>query len=461
MKLHPIFPRWWPLWLPGLTLLFGAIAALALLKLPTKLPLSPPAQKPAQKPVQPSLVSEPALQREVEFYQAQLQRDPNSGLALAHLAQAYWKTGKATLDDSWYLLAEQTAMRSLSALPFDNTGAQLTLAQVAQARHDFNQAQAIAAPILKAQPKNEDARTLLVTTHLALGDLKAADALVQPLVNRMPSLEHLTLLGLVQAAQGKPEARRTLELAITTEQVGEERASAWARVLLGQQFYQRGQMDRAAALYQEALQFAPNYPLALLHLAVLETRRGHYDKGDRLYDQVLGSQVLERQVLERQVLERSGPYASTALRGKARLQQLRRQPHIALLNQAEGLLRGKADSFGHRRELAQLLLDRNQNQDNTEALQLMQAEIQQRRDAQTLTVYARSLAQSDRLVEAKAAIAEALGSGQKTAGRLLLAAQIEQRLGNPAQASQYREQAKQIDPSFDATAEQILGLDTL
>src|SRR5437016_11857426 len=49
-----------------------------------------------------------ALQREIEFYQARLTYDPNSGLNLAALAGAYLRMARATGDLRWYLIAEQT-----------------------------------------------------------------------------------------------------------------------------------------------------------------------------------------------------------------------------------------------------------------------------------------------------------------------------------------------------------------
>jgi hypothetical protein len=42
------------------------------------------------------------LQKEIELYQTKVQQDPQSGLNLAALATAYWKTGKATGEVSWY-----------------------------------------------------------------------------------------------------------------------------------------------------------------------------------------------------------------------------------------------------------------------------------------------------------------------------------------------------------------------
>ncbi len=435
MKFQPLSPKSFALPILG-ALLLGCIAFFSPIKLPLGFESKP----------QNSDLPQP-FQKEIDFYQTKLQAQPDSALTLASLASTYVKNGKATGDVSWYLLAEQTALRSLASLPFNNSGAQLTLAKVAQARHDFKQAKSIAQSMLKANPKADEARSILVTCNLATGDLKAADELVQPLVDGMPNLENMTLLGLVEEAQGKPAAAKTLELAMTVEEVGEERASAFTRVMLGRHFYRTGQLDRAAQLYQSALKFTPNYPLALLHLAVLETRRGNYGEADRHYDRVMSTKATI--------------YDHTVLRGKARLKQLQKQPSDALLNQAETLLRSDQGGFGHRRELAQLLLDRNQAQDKSEALTLMQAEVKNRRDAQTLAVFARSLVMSDRFAEAKTAMDSALKLGQKNAGMLLQAAEIEQKLGNTLQAKVYRRQAAQIDLSFDETAQIVLGLDTL
>ncbi len=397
-----------------------------------------------------------ALQKEIAFYQTKIQQDPQSGLNLAALATAYWKTGKATGEVSWYLLAEQTAQKSIAALPFNNDGAPLILAQVAQARHDFANAEKLAKTVLKTNPSNDEAKAILITCALATGDLATAEAEVKQLADRMPNLGNLTLQALVEEAQGKPSAVETFRLAIGTEEAGEIGGSALVRVLLGRHFYNRGDLDQAAGLYQEALRILPRYPLASMHLAALETRRGNYPAAEGYYNQVIAFSQQSTNV-----------YDHTILRGKARIKQLQGQPHQELLQQAETLLREDTNAghengaFGHRRELAQLLLDRNENQDAIEALKLMQAEVKVRRDAQTLAVFARSLISNDRLPEAQKTMQQALKSGVQNAGMYRQAATITQKLGNTAQAQTYQTQAQSIDPSFDDNAELVLGLDTL
>jgi tetratricopeptide (TPR) repeat protein len=393
-----------------------------------------------------------SIQREIELHQTKLQQDPNSGMNLAALASGYWKMGKATGEVSWYLLAEQTANQSIAALPFENASAKLTLAQVAQARHDFKIARSIALDILKSKPNSDEARAVLVTCALATGDLAMAQSHVKVLVDQAQNLSTLTLQALLEEAQGKPTAIETFKLAIETEEVGDVGPSALARVLLGRHFYRQGNLDRAESLYQEALRILPRYPLALMYQAALQTRRGQYTEADRTYDQVISYSQ-----------QSSNIYDHTILRGKAKIKQLKNEPYQDLLQQAEQLLRKDTNAghssggFGHRRELAQLLLDRNSTQNAAEALALMQDEIKVRQDAQTWSTLAIALSANDRLPEARKAIQSALKSGVQNPAFLMQAAQIEQKIGDQDRAKSYEAKAKLIDSSFDVNTQIEFG----
>jgi tetratricopeptide (TPR) repeat protein len=384
------------------------------------------------------------LQREIELYKTKLKQDPNSGIHLAALGNAYWKMGKATGEVSWYHLAEEEAKKSLASLPFQNNSAKVILAQVAQAEHDFKTAKSIALDILKTKPNHDEARSILVTTALATGDLAMAQTHIKPLVDQSPNLSTLTLQALLEEAQGKPTAIDTFKLAIETEEVGDVGASALARVLLGRHFYRQGNLDRAEALYQEALRILPRYPLALMYQAALQTRRGQYAEADRTYDQVIAYSQ-----------QATNTYDHAILRGKAKIKQLKNEPYQDLLQKAEVLVREENNaghehgSFGHHRELAQLLLDRNPTQNAAEALSLMEEEIKIRQDAQTWSILSLALVANDRLPEARNAIQSALKSGVQNPEFFMQAAKIEQKLGNSDGAKRYEAKAKSIDASFD------------
>jgi tetratricopeptide (TPR) repeat protein len=390
------------------------------------------------------------IQREIELYQTKLLQDPTSGMNLAALGNAYWQLGKATGEVSWFLLAEQTASRSIATLPFENASARLTLAQVSQARHDFKTAQNIALDIIKTKPKDNEARSILVTCALATGDLLSAETQANIIVNESPDLNSLTLQALVEEAQGKLSSIETFRLAIKSEEVGEVGPSALVRVLLGRHFYHQGNLDQAEFLYQEALRILPRYPLALINLATIQTRRGQYAEADRTYDQIISYSQQSTNI-----------YDHTILRGKARLKQLQNQPYDDLLQKAEALLRKDTNAghatgaFGHRRELAQLLLDRHQNNDLGEALALMKEDVKVRHDSQTYAVLARAFMVNDRIPEAREAIQIALNSGIKSAGIFKQASDIEQRLGNIKQSKIYSANSQNIDPDFEKSLQAL------
>ncbi|MBW4491132.1 MAG: tetratricopeptide repeat protein [Trichocoleus desertorum ATA4-8-CV12] len=386
------------------------------------------------------------LEREMAFYQTRILSDPKGGLNRASLARVYLKMARATGESSWYLLAEQTAQQSLANLPFSNSEAVSVLARVATARHDF----AEAIRLLKQAPGSSDAPSIATTAYLALGDISAANTAAEQLVQQTPSLGALTQRALVKVAQGQDQAAiQDLQQAIAVEEPEETGSSVWARTLLGRLYFKRGQLLQARALYKEALRILPQYPPALLNLAELEVRQGNYRAAERYYSQfALTSQ------------QSPTVHDHVVMRGMARVKELLGDPVAAQSwrDQAEARLREDLAGFGHRRELARLLLERGRRQDLTEALTLMQQEVRVRRDAETLDTLASAFSSSGRWQEAQQTMQTALRSGIRDAGLFHRAGVIEQALGNSAEAQKFFQLAQETDPTFDEQAQRALGL---
>jgi tetratricopeptide (TPR) repeat protein len=402
------------------------------------------------------------VQREIAFYQQQVREQPQRGLAQAALAIAYLRMARTSGEGSWYLLAEQAAQRSLTQLPVDNPDAIAVLARVAEARHDFAGALRWAAKI----PDSRDALAIQTTANLAIGNLAAASQSADALVESSLNLNAFTLQAIVRAAQGKDaEALQSFQHALEVEEAGEMTNSARVRTLLGRFYYERGQLQKAADLYREAIAILPGYPLALLNLAQLEIRNGNYGTAWQYYDQIASNNPVPTL------------FEPLILRGRARILQLRgdRAGAEALWQQAETRLRssesgpnastyGQAygqsngQTFGHRRDLARLLLERGKPEDVQTAVDLMQAEVKLRRDAETLETLATALFQAGRLAEAQTAIQTAIATSRRDAALLDRAAAIAQALGNPSAANRFWQQIKSVDPSFDDRARQAAGL---
>lgn len=393
-----------------------------------------------------------AIEREIAFYQQRLTVDPKSGLNRAGLAGAYLKMARATGEGSWFLLAQQAAQRSIADLPFDNQGALLVLAQIAEAEHDFATALRFAE---RVGFDNEDAIALTVTSHLATGNLSEANKSAEALVNRIPNLGSLTLRALVREAQGRDaEVLQDFRQAMAAEEPGEVAGSARARSLLGRFYARRGQLVQAKALFLEALRLVPRYPLALIYLGDLEVRSGNYREAEGYYSKVSAY---------------SGG-AATAFdfavdRGMARVKELQGDAIAAdrLRDKAEAGLRQELASggFGHRRDLASLLLERGRSQDVAEALALMQEEVKVRKDAVTLDTLAWALSSAGKWQEADRAMAQIVRSGFRDAGIFYRAGAIARTLGKDAESRAYFQKAQEIDPTFDARSGKYLGLGNL
>jgi tetratricopeptide (TPR) repeat protein len=392
------------------------------------------------------------IAREIAHYQQQVQAHPQSGLDQAALAAAYLSMARLTGEGSWYLLADQTAQQSWAQLPVENPTAIAVLARVAEARHDFKQALRWVAQI----PDSKEAIAIQTTTNLAMGQLPEAHRSATALVDATLSLNAFTLLAIVNVAQGKDaEALQSFHQGLAVEEAGEGLNSARIRTLLGRFYYERGQLRQARDLYQEALAILPDYPLALLNLAQLDIREADYNRAAARYGQILGT--------SRTTPDNTTPFAPLILRGQARIQQARgdRQAAIALWAEAETQLRQSFQgvlAFGHRRDLARLLLERGRSEDLAEAVTLIQAEVQVRRDADTLDTLAWALFQAGRGQEAQSVMQSAIALGTRSASLFDRAAAIERALGNPAKAQTYQHRAQTLDPHFGAGARTAAGL---
>ncbi|TAG52459.1 MAG: hypothetical protein EAZ28_29360 [Oscillatoriales cyanobacterium] len=390
-----------------------------------------------------------AIQQEITFYQQRLAVDSKSGLNRAALASAYLKMARVTGEGGWFLLAEQAAERSIALLPFDNKGALLVLARIAEARHDFATALRLAKQV---GFDNEDAIALSITSHLATGKISDASIAAEALVNRIPNLGSLTLRALVRESQGRDaEVLQDYRQAMAAEEPGEIAGSARVRSLLGRFYARRGQFVQAKALFLEALRLVPRYPLALIYLGDLETRQGNYREAEANYSKVSAYSGGAATVFDRLVD-----------RGMARVKELQGDARSSakLRDKAEAGLRQEQVSggFGHRRDLASLLLEKGRSQDVAEALLLMQDEVKIRKDAVTLDIYAWALSSAGEWQKADRVMADIVRSGIRDAGIFYRAGAIAKTLGKDAESRAYFQQAKEIDPSFDSRSRQALGL---
>jgi tetratricopeptide (TPR) repeat protein len=393
-----------------------------------------------------------AFAREIAFLQARVNRNPNDGLDLTALAGAYISKARVSGQNAWYVLAEQAAERSLAALPLEigNAGAQLALAEIAQAQHDFPRALKLIDAVTKTQPRNSSALALRSSINLAQGDLEGARQDVEPLVKALPNPSNLNLRAVILETQGKLEAaKKDFAHALEIEEADGVFGSARTRTLFARFSARHGQPELAQGLLEEALRIAPGYPLALLQLADLEFRQGQYESARATFNELRST-------------SKGSPstFDHAAILGLARIAQATNSSETdQLWNDAVIILRKEVmgGAFGHRRELARVLLERGRPEDVNEALKQAKLELSIRQDWESLNVLAWAQHRAALLKEARATIQKALAVGVQDAELEFRAGQIEQSLGNLELAKKHFAAAEKINPNSSREFAQRFG----
>lgn len=401
-----------------------------------------------------------SLSKEIAFYQQRIQQRPEDGLDRVALARVYLKMARTSGDSKWYSLAENSAKESLAKLPFDNHGALLILAKVAEARHDFAETIRLSQKSLQTKPDNQDALAMLVTANLAKGEIKKASLFANKLVEGIPTLNSFSLRALVNIAQGKDKAAiEDFENAIASEESGEIATSAKVRTLFGRFYVSRGKYSLAKQLFSEALRILPRYPFALLNLADLEIHQGNYQIAEKYYIQILdlGSKnknnTFDHQALIgiAQVKELQGDISGAEEYWNKAEKSFQEHYHNHENNHHHEHSHNHKQDFGHQRDLAKLLLFRGDSQDLPKALSLIQGEVKIRRDAETLDILAQILYRLQRLQEAQKIYQEILGTGIREAQIFHRAGIIEKELHNSQQAQIYFQIALEVNPNIQSS----------
>jgi tetratricopeptide (TPR) repeat protein len=359
----------------------------------------------------------------------------------AELAELYFRRAQQDGEPADYQLAEARARRSLDALASPNP-AVLTLARLADARHDFRAAIELAH---RHHGRAAGARILLATAHLALGELAEAGDDADAALAIKPDTAGYLMRALVRQAQGRDaEAGADFARAARVEEPADLQGAARLRALWGRFLLRRGELAGAGMLFDEALRITPGFALALAYRGELALRSGHATDAARLFEQAF---IASRQV--RYLID------------QARAQELAGDltGADALRAQVEAIVRGELGEggLGHRLDLAEVLVDRGRAAELPEAVALAREEVARRKSFEARFQLARALARAGAPDEAIEQVQAALASGAHEAQLYELAAALEAQRGDAAAAALYTRQADRVDPGSSGWRKLGLG----
>jgi tetratricopeptide (TPR) repeat protein len=366
----------------------------------------------------------------IEMFEGKLKDNPKSPLLHVLLAQAYVRKARELGDFSCYDRAEPVVRRALE-LEKDNVSAEVVLAQILCANHQFAEGLRLARETYRKNPGEHGILLLVGDAQLELGRYAEAEQAYADLGRKDPS----AYLASRRARLAELKGDTAAALRLMKQAVEEEgwatlspEGQAWYPTRLAEIQFNAGRLDEAARAYETALKTAPRYYLALAGLGRVRAAQGKPDEAVTLYRRAMAVAA------ELPVLAELGDLYARA--GKDFLAQLNYE-------KLEKAGRGRP---ALNRELALFWCDHDRNL--PEALELARREVALRQDVYTHDALAWALCKNGRHKEAAAAMAEALRLGTADARFHYHAGAICQGLGERDKARTHLKRALALNPSF-------------
>lgn len=354
----------------------------------------------------------------------------NQPMDLAELSDLYYRRAQLAGDKQDYERAGELAQRSLAILPEPN-GAALTMAKLANAKHEFREALRIAHDYKR---RSVSVPTIRATAFLALGDLTAAAAEANRAVAMKADPNTYSMRALVMQAQGRDrEAALDFAAAARAEDQGDMQGAARLRTLWGRFLLRRGERVAAAKLLDEAMRIVPDFTLAQAQRGELLLRSGQAREAAKTFEQAFATSRQVRYLIDQaRALEVDGDVTNAE----------------AIRKQVESIVRAELTEggFGHRLDLIEVLVDRGNTPALTEAINLAREEVRLRPSAEAMYQLARAYARSGDLDQATLTMQQVLAQGAREPQFYELASRIEAKRGNQPRAALYTQLANELDP---------------
>jgi len=356
---------------------------------------------------QPGLAaSGDALSAAISAAQLQLKANDKDWQTWANLGAAYVEQGRVTVDPSYYPKAEGALHRSLELNPDGNFAAEIGLGALANARHEF-----------------ADAET-------QLGDYPAATAAVQRMLDLKPGIDSFSRASYDREIHGD-SAGAVSALQDALDSAFTPADTAFCRYYLGELAFNSGNLAEAARQYDAGIAADPGYGPPLEGKAKVEAARGDTAGAIRDYTAVVNRVPQPQYVLELGDLEASLGHQDAA------------QEQYRLLAAEQRLFdaNGVVDDL----TAAQFAADHG---DPAGALRHAEAEWGRRHSVLVADALAWALHVNGRDAEALGYARQATALGEKNAVFLFHRGMIERSLGQRDEARRDLSDALSINPYF-------------
>lgn len=370
---------------------------------------------------------------QISKLQARLKQNPADQRATVELGAAYLQKARETGDPAYYTKSEEVLQHALDLQPQDLL-ATVQLGALDLSRHQFQAALTLGQRAQALNPTIPSIYGVIGDAQTELGLYDEALQTVQTMVDMRPDLSSYSRASYVRELHG--DVAGAIEAMQRAVQAGGPNAenTNWARIQLGNLYFNSGRLADAEAQYTEALAYYPGYVHALAGLARVHAARREYEDAIKLYNDVVNRFPLPEYVIA------LGDVYEAAGQTPAAQQQFNLVRVIERLYIANGV---DTDL-----ETALFEADHYQDQDMNEILSRARRALDKRPTIYAKDVLAWALYQAGQYASAYELSQQARRLGTKDALLFFHAGMIADRLGLSAEAQADLQQALSINPNF-------------
>ncbi len=371
---------------------------------------------------------------EIRYYQSRIKRDPTRYSNYIKLGVVYIQKARETGDTAYYSKAREVFKKAIELNP-DNYTAVVYLGQVSSAEHEFQDALSYAKKAIDLNPKDSSAYGILGDAYIELGQYENAKKAYETMLSLGPGLDSYSRISYIKELKGDVKgAIQAMKKAIKDgikRNLPKENV-AWAQYILGELYFNNGDLNKAQEQYKASLETYDSYYYAFSGLAKLGAGEKNYKEAIELYNKAIG--VIPLPVF---VSSLGDVYKKTGDMEEAK-KQFDLVEYIGIFN--------KINKVIYNRELALFYADHDIKLG--EALELARKELEVRKDIHTYDTLAWALYKNNQPEEAIEASKKSLILGTKDANLFFHAGMIYYKLGNMAKAKEYLGKALSTNPYF-------------